>query len=148
MIEHTPGALESIRNTIGDRPANSQEQHEDTHLNEKTIKIGLKSYQVKDPDLDEDLPNNERFESHEHLDLSSIPTKIYVLCAVLDILGLVYLILTFVFLGLEQYSTCLLFGIFTVLIWTPGLYFSVKLYQARKARTPEERDEIISDIPI
>lgn len=123
--------------------------HEELDLNHKTIKIGLKTYQVKEPDLDEDNPANERFESaHEHLDLSSIPTKIYVLCIVLDILGFVYLILTFVFLGLRQYSTCMLFGIFTGIIWTPGLYFTVKLIQARRAKTPEELDAIISEIPI
>ena len=122
---------------------------EDAELNQKTIKIGLKTYQVKSQELDEDSPANDRFESvHEHLDLSSIPTKIYVLCGVLDILGFIYLILTFVFLGLGQYSTCMLFGIFTGLIWTPGIYFTIKLIQARRAKTPEELDAIISEIPI
>jgi hypothetical protein len=123
--------------------------HEEVDLNHKTIKIGLKTYQVKEPELDEDNPANDRFESvHHHLDLSSIPTKIYVLCIILDILGFVYLILTFVFLGLKQYSTCMLFGIFTGVIWTPGLYFTIKLIQARRAKTPEELDAIISEIPI
>lgn len=122
---------------------------EGADLNHKTIKIGLKTYQVKDPELDEDSPANDRFESvHNTLDLSNIPTKIYVLCIVLDILGFVYLVLTLVFLGLKQYTTCMLFGIFTGIIWTPGLYFTIKLIQARRAKSPEELDAIISEIPI
>ena len=118
------------------------------HLNTKTIKIGIKSYPLKEVELDEDSPGNERFETHDHLDLSSIPWKIYIICAILDILGFVYMVLTFVFWGLGQYSTCLLFGIFTVLLWTPGIYFTVVLYRARKAQSPEEREEIIAQIPI
>ena len=117
-------------------------------LNPKTIKIGLKSYQVKHEDVDEDLPGNDRFETHEHLDLSSIPWKIYILCAVLDLLGFVYMVLALVFLGLGQLSTSLLFGIFTFLLWTPGIYFTIVLIRARRARSPEEREEIISQIPI
>lgn len=154
MIEHNQKTQENSYYDDEDpqKPRNlelGELNHEEIDLNHKTIKIGLKTYQVKEPDLDEDNPANDRFESvHEHLDLSSIPTKIYVLCIVLDILGFVYLILTFVFLGLKQYSNSMLFGIFTGIIWTPGLYFTVKLIQARRARTPEERDAIISDIPI
>ena len=129
------------------QPAQRLDQEVD-HLNSKTITIGIKSYQIEEAELGEDGPGNERFETHDHLDLSSIPWKIYIICAILDVLGLIYMILTFVFWGLGQYSTCLLFGIFTVLLWTPGIYFTVILYKARKAQSPEEREDIISQIPI
>jgi hypothetical protein len=154
MIEHNQKTEESGYRDDEDPKSNNQQKDdvlnpESDRLNHKTIRIGLKTYEVKDGDLDEDNPANDRFESvHHHLDLSSIPTKIYVLCFVLDILGFVYMILTFVFLGLEQYSTCMLFGIFTVIIWTPGIYFTVKLIQARRAKTADELDAIINEIPI
>lgn len=154
MIEHNQRTEESSYKDDDDhRDDDDIKDHhfnpEGTELNEKTIKIGLKTYQVRDSELDEDSPANDRFESvHTKLDLSNIPTKIYVLCIILDILGFVYLILTFVFLGLKQYTTCMLFGIFTGIIWTPGLYFTVKLVQARRAQSAEELDAIISEIPI
>src|SRR3990167_4533471 len=133
--EYELGGFPPRLGVLGEKPEHIQGSSEEVNL--KTIKIGLKEYNVSTRDYDEDQNGNERFAiQHEHLELSAIPMKIYVLCGILDVLGLVYLILTFVFLGLGQYSTALMFGIFTVLIWTPGIYFSIKLFQARKAKTP------------
>lgn len=77
-----------------------------------------------------------------------IPKKIIFLSGFLLICGIAFFIA-----GMQQYFESdkirgIAFLVFGCLMIIPGGYYSFQLYQACQATSPEERDEILSEIPM
>jgi len=88
--------------------------------------------------------------SEEHLmEFPKMPAKAVLLTLFLLFVGLGFLIggvicyLTSA--GKEKTITYLLFGVFMII---PGGYYSVILFQAWIAKTPEERADILDEVPL
>lgn len=77
-----------------------------------------------------------------------IPKKITLLTTFLLVCGIAFFIA-----GMQQYFQDdrvrgIAFLVFGCLMIIPGAYYSFQLYQACRASSPEERDEILSEIPM
>jgi len=77
-----------------------------------------------------------------------IPKKITFLSIFLLVCGIAFFIA-----GMQQYFQServrgIAFLVFGCLMTIPGAYYSFQLYQACRAQSPEERDEILSEIPM
>lgn len=124
---------------LNEKKVNSKEK---TNRN-STLKIQAKTE-------DESLEGEGRFRPNfKKIKYLPIPKKIIFLSLVLLIIGTVFLPM-----GVNDYLNTpnqktrgLAFLIFGSLMFVPGLYYCFQLYRACMAGSPEERAEILEDLP-
>ena len=122
-------------------------------IREAEIELQLNALPAKKPygmvDSSENI-NKSDLESRLKKDekpFTPIPKKITFLSIFLLVCGVAFFIA-----GMQQYFQDdrirgIAFLVFGCLMTIPGAYYSFQLYQACRAQSPEERDEILSEIP-
>lgn len=79
-----------------------------------------------------------------------MPKKIILICAFLFISGGGFLIAGFIdyFLEVGEKWRGIMFFVIGSLLFIPGLYYSYFLFEAYRASSPEERQQILDEIPM
>lgn len=121
-------------------------------VKESDIELQLQSKGGKNYDMVESGENEkagirDKLKQNEK-NFTPIPKKITFLTLFLLVCGIAFFIA-----GMQQYFEDdrvrgIAFLVFGCLMIIPGGYYSVQLYQACRASSPEERDEILSEIPM
>ena len=125
---------------IQDIEANYEQPESDEHSNPSPTKIERK-------------PSTDSEQGHDLLEIRGdsfppMPTKTVLLSVFLLLTGLGFIIAGLVsYLSQDDNSKTLTFLLFGVFLSIPGGYYSIYLVQAYKAETPEEREEILEQIP-
>ena len=123
-------------------------------IKEVDIELQLKNKNSKKPyDMVDSSENLGKMGIKEKLKkdekpYTPIPKKITFLSIFLLVCGIAFFIA-----GMQQYFQDdrvrgIAFLVFGCLMTIPGAYYSFQLYQACRATSPEERDEILSEIPM
>jgi len=87
--------------------------------------------------------------SEKNEEFTSIPTKTVILSTFLLVTGISFLIAGIASLvAHDEASKTISFLVFGSFLSIPGIYYTFQLYQAYSAETPEERQEILEDIPV
>ena len=135
----------SVKESIDDEDSKSNE------INQKNINLDINN------DNDIKQPNEDHFEiDHRGLQMykprtqfTSIPIKTLVLSIFLLITGISFIIAGIVSLvNHDENSKTISFLAFGSVLAIPGIYYTIQLCQAYIAETPEERQEILDDIPV
>jgi len=122
-----------------DLHGNSSPEHYDDHEYGDSKKDRRASH--SDYDQDNDLI--------EIKDYGEMPVKTMVLTAFLLITGLGFVIASFVsYMNHSDRGKILTFLLFGIFLSIPGCYYSVYLFKAFRADSPEERAEILDEIPV
>jgi hypothetical protein len=120
-----------------DKSGNEEETHEEYNSGKHFVNTNA------DEEHDNDLIEKD-FEN-----FPEIPTKIIVLTIFLFIAGIGFFIsgVACYFTNADSVKTItfLLFGVFLAI---PGCYYGIFLIQAYRAETPQEREEILDQIPV
>lgn len=77
-----------------------------------------------------------------------IPKKLIILCSFMLIVGVAFFISGMVDYFEGERSRGIGFLVFGCLLLIPGFYYTYQLFEACRAGSPEERQEILNDIPI
>lgn len=98
--------------------------------------------EVSHPSEDNDLQVVDKFQVPTHL------KRTFICTLVLFFIGLILFILGFI----QQISAAdpavgITFHVLGAIVMIPGGYYTYKFYKAKKARSLDERDEILEDIP-
>jgi len=127
-------------NKEGDLHNSSPDHHDDHSYDAK--KGRSNSYSQNDYDQDNDL-----IEIRDGY--GEMPMKTIVLTAFLLITGLGFIIASFIsFMNQSDRGKILTFLLFGIFLSIPGCYYSVYLFKAFRADSPEERAEILDEIPV
>lgn len=120
-------------------------------INDNDIKININTHHSNDKLHVESF--NSRIEDHYDnygggFVLKRVPKKILFFCILLNILGTTLFSLIFYSISIKHLLSGLLFGIFSMFLLIPGIYYGVKIYVLGKTECIEKREEILRDIPI
>lgn len=75
-----------------------------------------------------------------------VPIKIYFITIILIIFGLAFFVIFIVFLGIKDYDLAIAFGMLSLIQILPAIFYVVMLCKMFRAKTPEDREEILNDI--
>lgn len=134
-----------------------EQSHDDDHDDPKTDpryhdgEIDLHKEDSKEDHMHTDTTNDEdHFHHHyRHKDFTPIPKKIIFLPLFLLIVGMTFIFVGIgSYLGKEETQKIASFLVFGCILSIPGCYYTFQVIQAWRAETPEEREEILDDIPI
>jgi len=122
-------------------------------IKERDIELQIHNIPKKPYDMVDSSENNGKMGIKDKLKrdekpFTPIPKKIIFLSSFLLICGIAFFVA-----GMQQYFESdrvrgIAFLVFGCLMIIPGGYYSFQLYQACQATSPEERDEILSEIPM
>lgn len=115
-----------------------------SHLDNPYEKPGnMKHNQILTP---EDPPANKPPSRPNRL-FSPIPKKIVIMSLLLFVIGSSFLISGLVDYFHDDRERGIAFIVFGSLMFIPGIFYTYQIYLACTAGTPEERQEILDDIP-
>ena len=117
------------------------------------IRIKMNNYTLNEETKQveqEDLQINYSYEHFNQFkqEFIPLPKKTTMISLFLLVVGLCFLINGIItFINHEEIKYALSFLILGTLLVLPGLYYTIQLWKALRANTPEERKEILDDIP-
>lgn len=149
MNKHYQLDLDAEEGVIGGQKDNSQmDTQEKDHAEPSREKQDFVGKRAQGSNKHDDDQENDLIEIHPK-DMPEIPLKTVCLTLFLFVVGIGFSIA-----GVSNYFasgdgiktlTFLLFGIFLSI---PGIYYGIFLIQAYRADTPEDREEILDQIPV
>ena len=124
--------------------------------NSKSIEIHPKHIDLDIDNVDRIQVNEDHFEiDHSGLQLHklqsqmAIPRKTLIFSTFLLVAGISFIIAGLASLvGNDDYSQIISFLVFGLILTIPGIYYTTQFFKAYIADSPEERQEILDDIPM
>jgi len=121
-----------------------------------------KSHEMDQKHIDLEVEEKKTQEDHFEIDtqglqlhgekpeeFTTIPTKTVILSTFLLVTGISFIIAGIASLvGNDDNSKTISFLVFGSFLSIPGIYYTFQLCQAYTAETPEERQEILDEIPV